>query len=43
MIAVLDLIGMYSEINSEIIGKNLDRKGMTQDFRKATNSLLKIK
>ena len=39
MAAVLDLIGMYSEINQKIIDDNLDRVGMNGYFRRSTLSL----
>lgn len=34
--AVLDLIGMYSEINQEIIENKLDENGSSLYFKRAT-------
>jgi len=43
MSAVLDLINLYSDINREIIEENLDRKGMSESFKRATDFLINIR
>ena len=43
MAAVLDLIGLYSDINQEILDQNLDRQGVTQAFRQATGQLQRLR
>ena len=43
MAAVLDLIGLYSDINQEILDQNLDRQGVTQAFRRATRQLQRLR
>jgi hypothetical protein len=43
MAAVLDMISLYSDINQDIIGQNLDPQGVTQAFRRATVQLQKLR
>jgi hypothetical protein len=43
MAAVLDLIGLYSDINQEILDQNLVRQGVTQAFRRATRQLQRLR
>jgi hypothetical protein len=43
MSAVLDLIGMYSEINQRIIDEGLDLEGVSGHFRRATALLFSLK
>ena len=43
MAAVTDLIGLYSEINNDIMDRRMDPKGATQAFRIATTQLGQIK
>ena len=43
MAAVLDLIGLYSDINQEILDENLDPQGVTPAFRRATRQLQKLR
>jgi hypothetical protein len=43
MTAVLDLVNLYSDINREIIEQNLDPKGMSEPFRRATELMNNIR
>ena len=43
MIAVLDLVNLYSDINNEIIEQKMDTKGMSLPFRRATELLNNIR
>ena len=43
MEAVLDLIGLYGDINQKILDQNIDPQGVTPAFRRATRQLQKLK
>ena len=43
MAAVLDLIGIYGDINTQIINNRLDPEGSSGQFKEATRILLSLK